>query len=1093
MTNIIAIPAICATAIAVQGGQPVLPPVDDWATVFICRFDEAPLRLEGNCVKAMHVENTGIDNVAESLVNGPYAKALNCANAPATLVRLQMVDHPVDQFSVEFWLKPNASASKTGETIYEFRGMHRLRLDRDKGELVWELRIDGAWESLAGPAGIDEWHHFAGTFDGKVARFFLDNVLVAEKAHAGRVLRLNTYHGPIALGSDRERAGRFNGLMDEFRLSRVARTSFFDNKPIPAPVPTAKAEMKKAPPKETRPDRPYHLHSTLRIPAMKQTPVIDGKMDDACWADVPLERFLETGIGFDWGRNWATYQSAIFRIGYDKDNLYLACRILEQTPGGIVPDNADFWKTNCIELYLQPDGYGKPYLQVAANPYGKNWSAKWILPQDKFSSPHARDQKDLPLPGLRQAAVINGDTWTIELAIPFKDLGLESPVAGSVWRGNVAYSGKDPAQNISWGYVWPLFYWHNMFPRIEFGDERNTVRKGDHLLRGSLVDEQGNPVVWGAGKLGALDLDGRPVLTNSMGEFTIPDLPAGKLTFRTLLPQYDRLDVTVDVRLPVEVIPPIVMSASGIYASGLPPDSSVGKTSLFEASAELPPDLPVKADTLKPLAGLNFLATAGEFESRAFCVLANTEVDNPRLALDPSFKLGGQTALRIDRAEPRWTERVLVREEDNVSPEESSYMWRFMRLENPEKLQPGDLRHVVLTMKLPGDAAAGTYTSALRLFSGETELAAIPVTLTVPSFRLVEPKKQVGFYHWQRLKGYSSGAVMSDDAMRRDYRSMRELGATQLVAADQYINPNAADPWAELRRGIRLQKEAGFGPYYITFIPHAWAAWLTSVKEKERTRFKQLIDGLDKVEDDLGLPRNSIVITFGDEIQRHEKHALNWVKWAQSFKNISSRKNYMTTVLKDEGKAGELFNSIMSVLDISCFNGTPDNWEKHRAVLKKTGAIGWYYPNSISNTLYARIANGYYLWGSPFSTSMPWCFYCSPTGEFFNSLENEAPVFCYMIPHPEKPADMIPALLGDAYREGYDDLRYLATLEYAINQAAAAKGETAEVNNARALLAEYTGKSQLPRTYSYPVDTLTPEDLLLRRAAIVKCVEALNK
>ena len=199
----------------------------------------------------------------------------------------------------------------------------------------------------------------------------------------------------------------------------------------------------------------------------------------------------------------------------------------------------------------------------------------------------------------------------------------------------------------------------------------------------------------------------------------------------------------------------------------------------------------------------------------------------------------------------------------------------------------------------------------------------------------------------------------------------------------------------------------------------------------------------------------------------------------------------MTVQLDHEGTAKDIFTSIMEQTDIACFNGSPTNWAAHQASLAKNGTIGWFYPNSLTNTLFTRISNGYYLWGSPFQVSMPWCFYYCPSGDFFDNLNGSLPVWAYAAPHPDKPGEMIPALLAEAYREGYDDLRYIATLDAAINAAAARDGSPA-VTAARTLLASYTGSSSIPRTYSTPITQPTPEDLRLRRLAIVTVVEALQ-
>ena len=266
--------ALSVTMAADQGEPPtVARPANDWATVFITRFDESPLKLENKGAGPMYLERPGTPEVTAALVDGRFAKAINFAATPTILVRLPMVDHPVDQLSVECWLNANASDSITPETIYECRGMHRLKLLREGGaKLVWEARINGVWEALSCPIPLQQWHHAALTYDGHMVKLFLNDKVVAEKARAGRIVRLNTYHRAITLGSDCDTAGRFNGSLDEFRLSRVARSSFLDGKSIVAPLPTTKAVIAKAPPKEIRPDRPYHLHSTLRVPFVSNQP-----------------------------------------------------------------------------------------------------------------------------------------------------------------------------------------------------------------------------------------------------------------------------------------------------------------------------------------------------------------------------------------------------------------------------------------------------------------------------------------------------------------------------------------------------------------------------------------------------------------------------------------------------------------------------------------------------------------------------------------------------------------------------------------------------------------------------------------------------
>jgi len=70
----------------------------------------------------------------------------------------------------------------------------------------------------------DVWHHVAGVYDGEEARLYLDGKLVDRKARKGH---RKTNDLPLVIGGDTSTGGgavsHFNGIIDEVRLSRVAR------------------------------------------------------------------------------------------------------------------------------------------------------------------------------------------------------------------------------------------------------------------------------------------------------------------------------------------------------------------------------------------------------------------------------------------------------------------------------------------------------------------------------------------------------------------------------------------------------------------------------------------------------------------------------------------------------------------------------------------------------------------------------------------------------------------------------------------------------------------------------------------------------
>jgi hypothetical protein len=85
---------------------------------------------------------------------------------------------------------------------------------------------------------------------------------------------------------------------------------------------------------------------------------------------------------------------------------------------------------------------------------------------------------------------------------------------------------------------------------------------------------------------------------------------------------------------------------------------------------------------------------------------------------------------------------------------------------------------------------------------------------------------------------------------------------------------------------------------------------------------------------------------------------------------------------------------------------------------------------------------------------------------------------------------MVSSLEWEAFREGYDDLRYLTTLETAIACAAAAEPEHPEVRKARQLRESWWAAD--PRVPAQ-VEALSAQDYQIRRAAMATAIETLKE
>lgn len=67
---------------------------------------------------------------------------------------------------------------------------------------------------------VPGWHHIAGVYNGKTMKLFIDGVLCAERSGSGSI-QTNNYK--VEIGSPRKGGAQFKGIIDEIRISNIAR------------------------------------------------------------------------------------------------------------------------------------------------------------------------------------------------------------------------------------------------------------------------------------------------------------------------------------------------------------------------------------------------------------------------------------------------------------------------------------------------------------------------------------------------------------------------------------------------------------------------------------------------------------------------------------------------------------------------------------------------------------------------------------------------------------------------------------------------------------------------------------------------------
>ncbi len=208
---------------------------------------------------------------------------------------------------------------------------------------------------------------------------------------------------------------------------------------------------------------------------------VDGRLDEAAWRAPGTGRFVSPGDGSA-VPNSRVQAEAWF--AWDDQKLYLAARVGDRSPvAPFAPTDEDphLWeRSSAVELMLQPGDRGdnRHYYEIQAD----TACAKWTTRFDDYNRPQGVDPSGRRTfghqdwsPALECAANVTRDGYTIELALPWRDVegrdrASVPPRAGETWRANV-YSFRDGQRDaLAWS---PLrgegnFHYAPRFGRVVF-------------------------------------------------------------------------------------------------------------------------------------------------------------------------------------------------------------------------------------------------------------------------------------------------------------------------------------------------------------------------------------------------------------------------------------------------------------------------------------------------------------------------------------------------------------------------------------------------------------------------------------------------
>ncbi len=497
------------------------------------------------------------------------------------------------------------------------------------------------------------------------------------------------------------------------------------------------------------------------------------------------------------------------------------------------------------------------------------------------------------------------------------------------------------------------------------------------------------------------------------------------------------------------------------------------------------------------------VAAAGETERAAFVVFSGSTEGT----LDVQF---GTLATATHELPPasvrvRSVKRVPMRRQFRGTATETvgRFAPRFERV----AMKAGQLAEIWLEVDVPPATPAGVYVGDVEIAVGRVRIVR-RVRVRVRGLTLREDSsKQLGMY-------YRVNRRLKDPArVRRELADMRRHGIRNLVLD---VRPRfgwgpgrvlAVDVGA-IEQALTLAADAGFSGMVVVdaglvqlgrFLGHDDVAYVDAdgASLDQDPAFEPAVAQVLTAIEQAGAeyPELSLSVLHLDEV--FERGRLPLFERLASAARRPALPTY-ATLSTAKPAYDRLRARIDPVLDLRSYHGYSFEWWMVRGgrvadfadELSRSGDRAWFYHNERGTYFtgrWARLVNGLYLWASPFSSHVTWA-YQAFEGNPLDDSDGSSHDFGMAFPDPRDPDVLMPTRIWTALGEGYDDLRHLATLQWAIAEhredaPALADEAQAYLDDLRADVLRMPGGvavEQLPRKIGTPAEAPLLQSLAAR-------------